>query len=118
MRPLAHDLHYSFFTLPEMFQQVQPELALLQVALDTVKGNLETTTIKDSLLIELDEQLQGCHRLLSELQSVKDHSESVRTQTQRTWEREGWKLDQLQSIRARLSLLNDILNMINYNMIR
>ena len=52
MKLLAHDLHYSFFTWPEIFQQVQPELALLQVALDTVKENLETTTIKDSLLFE------------------------------------------------------------------
>ena len=118
IEPLVHALHYSFFTSSDIFRQVQNELALLLVALDTAKENLEGASVKDSLLSELDKELQNCHWVLLELKDVKDHFESVGSQTQLTWEREGWKLDELADIRARLSSYVGILNMLNINMIK
>ena len=49
IEPLVHALHYSFFTSSDIFRQVQNELALLLVAHDTVRENLESASVKNSL---------------------------------------------------------------------
>ncbi|KAB8220169.1 ankyrin repeat-containing domain protein [Aspergillus novoparasiticus] len=101
-----------------MFKQVQTELALLLVALDTLKENLESTNSNDTLLSELDKELQNCHWVLLDLETLKEHFESVGPDTQVTWEREGWKMDEVAEIRARLSSYVGMLNLWSINMIK
>ncbi|KAE8337940.1 hypothetical protein BDV24DRAFT_153958 [Aspergillus arachidicola] len=107
IRPLAHTLHHSLFISSDMFKQVQTELALLLVALDTLKENLESTNSGDTLLSELDKELQNCDWVLLDLEALKEHFENVGPDTQVTWEREGWKIDEVAEIRARLSSLGE-----------
>ncbi|KAB8211451.1 ankyrin repeat-containing domain protein [Aspergillus parasiticus] len=118
IRPLAHTLHHSLFISSDMFKQVQTELALLLVALDTLKENLESTNSSDTLLSELDKELQNCHWVLLDLEALEEHFESVGPDTQVTWEREGWKIDEVAEIRTRLSSYVGMLNLWSINMIK
>ncbi|KAF7618496.1 hypothetical protein AFLA_000150 [Aspergillus flavus NRRL3357] len=96
---------------------VQTELALL-VALNTFKENLESTNSSDTLLSELDKEPQNCNWVLLDLEALKEHFESVGPDTQVTWEREGWKIDEVAEIRARLSSYVGMLNLWSINTIK
>ncbi|GMF74578.1 unnamed protein product [Aspergillus oryzae] len=118
IQPLARTLHHSLFISSDTFKQVQTKLALLLVALNTFKENLESTNSSDTLLSELDKEPQNCHWVLLDLEALKEHFESVGPDTQVTWEREGWKIDEVAEIRARLSSYVGMLNLWSINMIK
>lgn len=46
---------------------------------------------------------RNCHGILNNLQELKQHFDSVGTQTQITWEREQWRAEELAEIRSRLT---------------
>ncbi|QMW28840.1 hypothetical protein G4B84_004129 [Aspergillus flavus NRRL3357] len=117
IQPLARTLHHSLFISSDTFKQVQTELALL-VALNTFKENLESTNSSDTLLSELDKEPQNCNWVLLDLEALKEHFESVGPDTQVTWEREGWKIDEVAEIRARLSSYVGMLNLWSINTIK
>ncbi|RAQ54149.1 ankyrin repeat-rich membrane-spanning protein [Aspergillus flavus] len=118
IQPLARTLHHSLFISSDTFKQVQTELALLLIALNTFKENLESTNSSDTLLSELVKEPQNCHWVLLDLEALKEHFESVGPDTQVTWEREGWKIDEVAEIRARLSSDVGMLNLWSINMIK
>lgn len=115
---MARTLHHSLFISSDTFKQVQTKLALLLVALNTFKENLESTNSSDTLLSELDKEPQNCHWVLLDLEALKEHFESVGPDTQVTWEREGWKIDEVAEIRARLSSYVGMMNLWSINMIK
>ena len=83
-----------------------------------MRENLEGTGENSTLFSDIDEKLQNCHWVLLDLQGFKDNFDSMRPQTQVTWERMEWKKDELAEIRARLSSYVNLLNLLNVNMIK
>jgi hypothetical protein len=53
---------------------------------------------------------RNCHGILKDFQTLKEHFDSVGTQTQITWEREQWCAQDLADIRARLTATTSQLN--------
>ncbi|KAH0555629.1 hypothetical protein GP486_006427 [Trichoglossum hirsutum] len=53
---------------------------------------------------------RNCHGILEDLQELKQHFDSVGTQTQVTWEREQWRAEELAEIRSRLTATTSSLN--------
>ena len=61
---------------------------------------------------------QNCYGVLGDLQSLKEHFDSVGTQTQCTWERMGLRADDLANIRLRITSYVGMLNLFNTNTLR
>lgn len=53
---------------------------------------------------------RNCHEILNDLLKLKEHYDSVGTQTQITWDREQWRADELEDIRSRLDSATTSLN--------
>jgi hypothetical protein len=53
---------------------------------------------------------RNCHGILKDFQTLKEHFDSVGTQTQITWEREQWCAQELADIRTRLTTSTTQLN--------
>jgi hypothetical protein len=64
---------------------------------------------------ELNDVLIGCHGVLGDLERLKTHYEEVGFQTQATWERMEWGVEELAEIRARFSSYIQVLNLLNTN---
>jgi hypothetical protein len=61
---------------------------------------------------------QNCHGILNDLRELKQHFDSVGTQTQITWEREQWRADELAEIRSRLTTTTSSLNTVYSKLIQ
>jgi hypothetical protein len=61
---------------------------------------------------------QDCHRILNDLQELKQHFDSVGTQTQITWERQQWREEELAEIRSRLMTTTSSLNTVYSKLIQ
>jgi hypothetical protein len=110
MRPLARSLHRSFFITSNQFKALQNDLAALMSMLEA--------TVEDSpgFNIDCDNEpalcslSQNCHGILSDLEELKRHFDSVGTQTQMTWEREQWRTEELVEIGSKLTTTTSSLN--------
>lgn len=72
----------------------------------------------DPRLSELDDARDKCHDALRELVQLKDHFDDVGPQSQVTWERLGWGVEELVEIRTKLSIYIQALNVINCSISR
>jgi len=61
---------------------------------------------------------RNCHGILNDLQELKQHFDSVGTQTQITWEREQWRAGELAEIRSRLTTTTSSLNTVYSKLIQ
>ena len=61
---------------------------------------------------------QNCYRVLGDLQSLKEHFDSVGTHIQYAWERMGLHADDLANIRSRIASYVSMLNLFNTNTLR
>ncbi|KAJ6018142.1 hypothetical protein N7451_001521 [Penicillium sp. IBT 35674x] len=118
IRPLAHSLYKSLFTSSDFFGQVGNELGLLVSVLNATEEHTQKVNADNAQLPELHEALNKCHHVLCDLSQLKEHFDNVGPQTQVTWERMGWGVDELVDIRAKLLLYIQVLNVLNTNMIR
>jgi hypothetical protein len=51
-------------------------------------------------------------------QRLKDHFDNIGPQTQVTWERMGWGVEELAGIKGQFSLHIQVLNLLNTNLLR
>lgn len=72
----------------------------------------------DPQIPQLNDALSGCRTILQDLQRLKEHFDNIGSQTQITWERMGWGLEELADIRGKFSLQIQMLNLLNTNMLR
>jgi hypothetical protein len=118
VRPLARSLHRSFFTSSGQFKPVQNELAALMSVLEAVEEDrtrFQVDCNKESALCNVS---RDCHGILKDLQGLKQRFDSVGTQTQRTWERLEWYVEDLADIRTRLTTTVSSLNLLYTTLIR
>ena len=118
IRPIARSLYQSFFTSSEYFKQVQNELGSLLAILENTEMNARSHGIDTNCHPQLCDISQNCYRVLGDLQSLKEHFDSVGTQTQCTWERMGLRADDLANIRSRIASYVSMLNLFNTNTLR
>jgi hypothetical protein len=105
-------------TSSDIFKQIQNERGTLLAVLEATEEHaqdLEVDTKSDTHLCGLYE---NCYQVLEELQSLKSHFESVGTQGQLTWERMGWRAEDMSDIRSRLTSYIGMFNLFNTNMIK
>ena len=72
----------------------------------------------DPQIPQLNDALSGCRAILQDLHRLKEHFDNIGSQTQITWERMGWGLEELADIRGKFSLQIQMLNLLNTNMLR
>jgi hypothetical protein len=105
-------------TSSDIFKQIQNELGTLLAVLEATEEHsqdLEVDAESDPHLCGLYE---NCYQVLEDLQSLKSHFESVGTQGQLTWERMGWRAEEMTDIRSRLTSYIGMFNLFNTNMIK
>lgn len=101
-----------------MFSQVKDELGLLVSVLIATEEFASNFRPEDPKLAEMNKILTACHGSLRDLKRVKDHFDDVGPETQVTWERMGWRTEELTDIRSKFSLHIQVLNLLNTNMLR
>ena len=80
--------------------------------------NARSYSIDTNCHPQLRDISQNCYGVLGDLQSLKEHFDSVGTQTQHTWERMGLRADDLANIRSRITSYVGMLNLFNTNTLR
>jgi hypothetical protein len=118
IRPIARPLYQSFFTSSGYFKQVQNELGSLLTILETTEETTKSQYINTSRHPQLCDISQNCYQVLDDLQQLKDHFDSVGTQTQKTWERLNLRADDLESIRTRIRSYVGLLTLFNTSTLR
>ena len=101
-----------------MFSQVKDELGLLVSVLIATEEFASNFRSDDPKLAEMNNILTACHGSLRDLKRIKDHFDDVGPETQVTWERMGWRTEELTDIRSKFSLHIQVLNLLNTNMLR
>jgi hypothetical protein len=97
---------------------VQYELAALMSVLEAVEEDRTQLPVDCDKEPALRDLSRNCHEILTDLQELKQHFDSVGTQTQRTWEREQWRAEELADIRTRLTTAVSSINMIYSRLIK
>ena len=69
----------------------------------------------DPQIPQLNDALSGCRTVPQDLQRLKEHFDNVGPQTQVTWERMGWVLEELAEISGQDPSQIQILNLLNTN---
>ncbi|KAJ5600106.1 hypothetical protein N7450_001173 [Penicillium hetheringtonii] len=118
IQPLAQSLYKSLFNSSDLFAQVRNELGLLVSVLNLTQEHTPKFQPDDPRLSELDDARDKCHDALRELVQLKDHFDDVGPQSQVTWERLGWGVEELVEIRTKLSIYIQALNVINCSISR
>lgn len=116
IRPLAESLYRSLFSPSELFGRFQNELGMLISVLNATE-NYAPCDAKDTHRRVLNASLKECHDVLLELSKMKSHFDSMDHQTQVTWERLKWGLNDLEDMKTRLATYIQNLTMLNTNMI-
>lgn len=110
VRPFARSLHRSFFSSSNQFTPLQSDLAALMSMLEAIMEDGPGFGIdcdNEPVLCNLS---RSCYGILNDLQELKQHFDSVGTQTRITWEREQWCAEELAEIRSRLTATTSSLN--------
>ena len=118
VRPLARSLYRSLLTSSDQLKSVQDDLARLITLLEAITEDSTDFSIdceKEPALCKLAQELD---QILGELLKLKEHYDLVGTQTQRTWEREQWRADDLSKIRSRLISTTFALNTVYIKLIQ
>jgi hypothetical protein len=110
VRPLARSLHRSFFISSNQFKPLQSDLSALMSMLEAIVEDGPGFNIDCDNEPALCNLSRNCHGILNDLQELKEHFDSVGTQTQITWEREQWRAEELAEIRSRLMTTTSSLN--------
>lgn len=118
IRPLANSIYKSLFSASDQFDQVRNELGLLISVLNATEEHTPEFRPGDPRIDELNDALNGCRDVLQDLQRLKEHFDDVGPQTQVTWERMGWGVEELAEIRGKFSLQIQALNLLNTAMLR
>ncbi|KAJ5242392.1 uncharacterized protein N7469_000719 [Penicillium citrinum] len=95
IQPLAQSLYKSLFNSSDLFAQVRNELGLLVSVLNLTQEHTPKFQPDDPRLSELDDARDKFHDALRELVQLKDHFDDVGPQSQITWERLGWGVEEL-----------------------
>jgi hypothetical protein len=118
VRPLARSLHRSFFGSSNQFTPLQSDLAALMSMLEAIVEDGPNFNIDCDNELALCNLSRNCHGILNDLQELKQHFDSVGTQTQITWEREQWRAEELAEIRSRLATTTSFLNTVYSKLIQ
>ncbi|KAJ5813971.1 uncharacterized protein N7503_000721 [Penicillium pulvis] len=118
VRPLANSLFKSLFNSSELFGQIRNKLGLLVAVLDATKEHTQGVQAGNEQVKGLEEALANCHSTLTDLSRLKDHFDGVNPQTQATWERMGWREDDLVDLSSKLTTYINGLNVLNDNILR
>lgn len=87
----------------EDFRRLSVEVASLHVVLKETEDMMnEFTELDTSRRNRLQIHIDGCSSILQDLQKLLDSYESLRTQSQRTWDRMRFGLEDLSDLRSRL----------------
>ncbi|KAJ5653123.1 hypothetical protein N7490_000126 [Penicillium lividum] len=92
---------------------VQRELSDLIIILETTEQNSAELQATGPRFSEVCNNLKQCHDALLELNTIKDHFDSVGPITQVTWKRLGWRENELAAIKARIESHSRTLNHLN-----
>ncbi|KAL9085259.1 MAG: hypothetical protein Q9165_007693 [Trypethelium subeluteriae] len=117
VRPLARSIHRSLFTSSDQFRPFQDDLARLVTILETIIEDSTDHQIDCEKEPALCKLAQDLHQILNELLKLKEHYDSVGSRTQRTWEQQQWRADELSEIRSRLTSTTSALNTVYIKLI-
>ncbi|KAI9666476.1 MAG: hypothetical protein M1821_004412 [Bathelium mastoideum] len=112
VKPLALSLHQSFFASSQRFADIQKEIASLLGVLESITGNSARIRIDCNEEPEICSLSRDCHKTLKDLEALKHRYEALPAQTQLTWERCEWDMEELRDTRARLIGTVTSLNMV------
>lgn len=118
VRPYARLLYRSCLISSDLFKHVQNELAALLSALEATEEICLELRIDVNNHPTLCNLSQSSHKVLQDLQEMKTHFDTVGAQSQVTWERMGWGVEELEDIRETISSHIATLNLVNTNMIK
>jgi hypothetical protein len=88
-------------------------LVLFLPSLETMEEIAKSPRINANRHPQLCELSKNYYQAFEDLQSLKEHSDSVDTQTQTTWERLRWRDDYLGNIRSRIISYTGVLTLFN-----
>ena len=118
VRPLARSLHHSFISSSDQFTPLQSDLGALMSLLEAIVEDGPGYNINCDNEPALCNLSRNCHGILSDLQELKQHFDSVGTQTRITWERERWRSEELAEIKSRLITTTSSLNTVYSKLIQ
>lgn len=99
---LAWKTYKSCKEAPNSFADISDETLALHAVLKQTEETLEECQLKQPQKERLDMIYDGCKSILGDLNALIRKYESLGIQSQRTWDRMKWGLEDIQTIRTRL----------------
>ena len=99
---LAYVVFKSCKDAPGSFRNVSAEVASMHTVLKEVEESVAAQSLSPERQARLKPSIDCCKDVLEELQKLIDKYQSLGTQSKRTWDRMGFGLKDIESIRLRL----------------
>jgi hypothetical protein len=105
---------------PGVYKNVSSEVISLHIVLKETDDLIAEETARDEAeaAARLNQIAMGCKEVLDELQGLLDKYNSLGTQAQRTWDRMGFGLEDIATIRSRLNTHTGMLTSFNSSVTR
>lgn len=100
------------------FRAISSEVASLHIVLKEIEETLSDQSLTSGQETQLSVLTDGCSAVLDDLDKLLKKYHGLGTQSQRTWDRMKWGLEDIQAIRERLISSVTLLNAFNTTFIK
>ena len=115
---LAWQVYKSCKDSSDDFKTIANDVVSLHIVLKEIEEQYKEQTLERNQQVHLAKLTQNTRNVLKDLEALLEKYDSLGTQSQRTWDRMRWGLEDINKLKERLTSSTTMLSIFNSSLIR